>query len=207
MIRVFVDGGRNRVVTVWAAVVSDETGLHARVETTPTVDGLTTGSAELEAVRLGADLLRGRPDPRQLWSDSEYALKAAQPHLSGWRPRADREHVARTTAALRASGVTATIHVRSHLKRRYDLPDFFPHELADRFVADKVAGEFRVSQGPVHADCVVCAKFPCREDRIEALRTGIVDAYPEPCDERTAWPDFVARSIVDERDVARPFRV
>lgn len=122
---------------------------------------------------------------------------------AAFRPGARR----RVSAALRAAAPIETTHVRSHLKRRYGLADFFPHELADRFVADRVAGEFRVSRGPVHERCVVCASFPCRDDRVEALRLGVVSAYPQPCDRFVAWPDFVARPVVDERDLARAFRV
>ena len=189
VVRIFVDGGYARGLARAAAVVADAHGLLGVVRTATPSGHWTTQRSELTALRLGALIARRRPYAAcEIWSDSLFALGSAQPLLSGWKAKTNRDLILPLRDELRSSRAT-TFHVYSHLNRKFGLADFFPHETADRLAADGVAGEFRISTGPVHPRCLTCALFPCRDP--DARRQAI-SAYPEPCDRRVDWPPFVA---------------
>jgi len=162
-------------------VCRDEDRIRVTVEGKPLPDGakITNQRAEIAAIAAAAEKAKTRSI---LWTDSTYAAGVVQPHISGWRPKANMDVVKPAVGVVKQALLTAIVHVTGHVDRKHDLPPMFFHDLADRAAGKAaVTGDETAEtafNSRAHIDCLTCVFFPCR---------GTAN-HDEPCDKKLNWP-------------------
>lgn len=165
-------------------VCRDEDRIRVTVEGAPLPDGakVTNQRAEVAAIAAAAEKARTRSI---LWTDSTYAAGVVQPHISGWRPKANLDVIKPAIGVVKQAALTAIVHVTGHVNRKHDLPAMFFHDLADQSAGKAaVTGTETVEtafNARAHLACLTCVFFPCRGNT----------HHDAACDKRAEWPHRV----------------